>query len=72
MIVNKFGLSVNRNLLLSKLFKGIKNKEIEFYRQQNRAAIYNLLKEQLASTKEHIIAKNPNMRLEFVSKFLLY
>jgi hypothetical protein len=45
MIIDKFGQTVNKEALLSKLHIGIKNKEIELLRAQHRVEIYETLKE---------------------------
>ena len=71
MTVDKYGLKVTREQLLKNLYVGVKNKEIEQYRSQFRIDVFNLLTEQL-DTNEDLPTKNPNKRLEFVSKFLLY
>ena len=71
-IIDKFGSKVNRDALLSKLHIGIKSKQIELLRYQNRELCYEKLRHQLTDTREHILKSLPNIRLEFASKFLMY
>lgn len=72
MSIEEFAQKVNRDTLLKQLFVGIKNKEIEKHRASHKAEIMETLKEQLTESKSHILAKNPNMRLNFADRFSLY
>ena len=71
MMVEKYGLSVSVDVLLKNLYTGIKSRDIEQYRAKFRIEVFDLLTEQL-DTQEAAPTKNPNKRLEFLSKFLLY
>lgn len=72
MTIENFAQNVSRDNLLKQMFVGLRNKEIEKLRHQHKAEIIVTLQDQLTETKSHILAKNPNMRLNFAGRFHLY